>query len=532
MALLVLLVNDVSSVFLYGLIIAVMVSLPRYWLVSAGAESKNSYTITGIPQQLLTLLKTRWRAWLFLINGPAIIQNGYDKSNEQPYEVFSPDNRYVFVSKDEHIMEIDAAPDTVLSLQAASKQMLQPKYTMAGFNWFDRRGTEGIGFVRALRTLLTNNLPEVLPELRISASSLMDEMHASHPVVNDVKQSPLLPMILHLTALTNARAFFGQELCRNEDFMRSAMNFIEQTLALAEMIRLLPNSIAPMVGRALGKKLRSQKEIYKAMIPIAEERLRLKEQKRLGHEVPVHHDCIQWIMETAPRAQPWSADRIVHELMAIWFGSVHVMTTTIAFAMHDLCLHPEYAASLRAELNSEAYAEFEKNGKGLPLLDSFIKESARLTPVESMSTRRQAIQPFTFSDGTHLAIGDWVVTPLRAMLHDDTHFPSASSFHGFRHVHPQVLENLTHSKFGSLDTQEPSQLTDVNKHWHVWGTGRMACPGRYYAAAAMKTIIGQFVLKYDSSLVDETESRFISWRSFIYPRSRTKAVLKPVVAKS
>jgi hypothetical protein len=62
--------------------------------------------------------------------------------------------------------------------------MLQPKYTMAGFNWFDRRGTEGVGFVRALRTLLTNNLPEVLPELRISVSNLIDEMHASHPVVD------------------------------------------------------------------------------------------------------------------------------------------------------------------------------------------------------------------------------------------------------------------------------------------------------------------------------------------------------------
>lgn len=43
--------------------------------------------------------------------------------------------------------------------------MLQPMYTMHGFNWFDRRGTEGVGFVRALRTLLTSNLPNILPDL-------------------------------------------------------------------------------------------------------------------------------------------------------------------------------------------------------------------------------------------------------------------------------------------------------------------------------------------------------------------------------
>lgn len=41
---------------------------------------------------------------------------------------------------------------------------------MHGFNWFDKRGTEGVGFVRALRTLLTHNLPSVLPDLRIATS--------------------------------------------------------------------------------------------------------------------------------------------------------------------------------------------------------------------------------------------------------------------------------------------------------------------------------------------------------------------------
>ena len=59
--------------------------------------------------------------------------------------------------------------------------MLQPNYTMHGFSWFDRRGTEGVGFVRALRTLLTNNMPTILPELRHLIKSdltrLLEEYH-------------------------------------------------------------------------------------------------------------------------------------------------------------------------------------------------------------------------------------------------------------------------------------------------------------------------------------------------------------------
>lgn len=54
---------------------------------------------------------------------------------------------------------------------------------MHSFNWFDRRGTEGMPLVRTLRTLLTNNIPKILPEIRMAVSELFDLMHDSHPVV-------------------------------------------------------------------------------------------------------------------------------------------------------------------------------------------------------------------------------------------------------------------------------------------------------------------------------------------------------------
>ena len=61
--------------------------------------------------------------------------------------------------------------------------MLQQRYTMHGFNWFDRRGTEGVGFVRALRTLLTNNLLTILPDLRVTIISNMHKSLATYQTV-------------------------------------------------------------------------------------------------------------------------------------------------------------------------------------------------------------------------------------------------------------------------------------------------------------------------------------------------------------
>lgn len=55
---------------------------------------------------------------------------------------------------------------------------------MHGFNWFDRRGVEGVGFVRALRTLLTNNLPRLLPDLGLMIKTRFAELRLKDKVIN------------------------------------------------------------------------------------------------------------------------------------------------------------------------------------------------------------------------------------------------------------------------------------------------------------------------------------------------------------
>lgn len=179
-------------------------------------------------------------------------------------------------------------------------------------------------------------------------------------------------------------------------------------------------------------------------------------------------------METSPKNAPWTPQRVVHELMAIWFGSVHAVSTTVTFAIHDLCLHPEYVEPLRKECESQ-YAAFEQSGVGLPLLDSFIKESARLTPVESQSTRRSALQPFSLKDGTHVNIGDWFCTPVRAIMTNPVDYPEATTFSGFRFADPQLVKSLENAD-GAFDIMQkkPTKLTDFDMTFHVWGTGRMA----------------------------------------------------------
>ncbi|KAL2841944.1 major facilitator superfamily domain-containing protein [Aspergillus pseudodeflectus] len=206
---------------------------------------------------------TRVSAWMYLFYGTEIIQSKFDEAKDGSFEVLAPDKRYVFVSSSKHLCELDTAPDTVLSLQAASKQMLQPQYTMHSFNWFDRRGTEGVGFVRALRTLLTNNIPQILPNLSILITSSLTDMLAEHPIVDGSRHSPVYHVIQKLVVLSNAVSFFGEDLAQNEAFMASALQYIEETILCAEILKLMPRVLTPDVSSGIfGNSVASCQNMY------------------------------------------------------------------------------------------------------------------------------------------------------------------------------------------------------------------------------------------------------------------------------
>ncbi|RYP07681.1 hypothetical protein DL764_002365 [Monosporascus ibericus] len=495
---------------------------------------------TSFHNQVYNAFRDWFRKWEYIWRGPSIIQEGFDKASGQPYEVQTPDTRYVFVSSPKHIEEIDQAPDSILSLQAASKHMLQPKYTMHGFSWYDLRGTEGVGFERALRTLLTNHLPEMLPDLSRVVKVHFEQLRSEGSNQKSIPHSRVYHMMKRLVVIANAFSFFGKELCNNQEFLDAALAYIEETVYTAEILRLLPAPLVPIVGRITAACFQSDKKVFDMLLPVVEQRCEERDMNVLGHKTPKHSDCIQWIMETSPRQNPWSAERIIWELMAIWFGSVHSLSVTSTYAIHDISRRPEYVQHLGDEIESQ-YAKFELTGQGLPLLDSFLKESARLTPVEStsyaaflfmllmdqVSTRRAAMKPFELSDGTKIGVGDWTCTPVYAINQSPEHYPDPSMFNGFRFVSNELLDQMAiDTDTGSLQPT-PSALAEVSSKWQFWGTGRMACPGRFYASAVLKVIVAQVISNYDCSLVEPDVKPWLTWRSTFLPRNGFKVTFAP-----
>ncbi|KAK9419292.1 putative Cytochrome P450 [Seiridium unicorne] len=499
------------------------------------------------------MIQSRITAWAFLLNGRNMMRDAYrkasflhhrmcmlimltvyhDQSQGAPFSLDVPENRYWVVSSRDQIKEMDAAPQSVLSLLGAAKDLLQPKHTMRGFNWMeDKQGTEGATLIKTLRNDLTNHLSEVLPEIRLSMGALFDQNYDSLSTINGAKISPILSLVSRAIAQSNAFIFFSEELSQNTEFIKAGISMVEHTLIISDVIRLLPKPVSDPVGKFLAGRLNSGNIVYDALEPMVARRFEEQARGKQGHQVPEHRDCVQWIMDNSPKTKPWTVQRVVHELVALWYGSVHITSVSACFALLDLCHHKEYAEPLRREVENTGWEAFDKSGGRLfPLMDSFIKESARMNPVECMSTRRKALKPFHFADGTKVEPGQWVCSPLEAMNLDPKNYASPNEFHGFRFVEPDTLErSLATSpphEFKIPKGQKPSQFTDMSDT-PIWGAGKMTCGGRFYASSVIKTLLGLFLTKWDTELMDPNAKQYFAWRSWIYPYANAKAVLRPI----
>jgi hypothetical protein len=120
-----------------------------------------------------------------------------------------------------------------------------------------------------------------------------------------------------------------------------------------------------------------------------------------------------------------------------------------------------------------------RSRRGLLLLNlvqpHYFHYIAKQTNHPPVSTRRQALGPFQFSDGTKLSPGDWACTPVRAIMQNEALYPAPLEFHGFRFVD---RDNVSiHTPEGAqrfqIQQEKPSSLCSADATWHVWGSGRM-----------------------------------------------------------
>lgn len=309
---------------------------------------------------------------------------------------------------------------------------------------------------RVLRIILSSHLGDLQPSLSQIVSKAVDSQVLVAPESSDGwRRLQVFSMAKSVITAANSLVFFGEDLSRKDEFVRAALDYPEDLLRTAEILRLLPSAFRSYIAPVLMGQHKASKILVKHLIPAVEERQRQKAAGETTTNPPL--DCIQFFVDASFQNDAWSARKIVQVILGIWFASVHQPALSLVYALDDLCAFPDHAECLRQTI--EYCLSHEEDLDRLPLLDSFLKESARVHPSDSISVRRKVLEPFMFADGTTLLKGDVACVPLQAIMRDPSLYPQSLQFDPYRFI--------DESGNGSR-----ARFTDATATYPLWGLGK------------------------------------------------------------
>ncbi|KAI0425478.1 cytochrome P450 monooxygenase [Xylaria sp. FL1042] len=467
-----------------------------------------------------SLIEPGWLVGLRFIHGSkAIIRKGYNEFKDTMFLVRRNDADILIISN-KYVDQLRNMPEERISpIEAHIKNLLGHVSTtdiLLNTNLH----------TRMLQQKLTTSLSLIMP---IMKNELDYALNVELPKNDDewVLVS-VYDILLRLIARVSARVFIGYPDCRNEEWLSTSIHYTENVFITVMTLRMLPRYwhyvIAPFLPSywRLQYNLRSAKRIIG---PLVEQRKRCAAQGEHPEGYEVKQDLLQWMIDGANESEG-KPETMAHIQLVVTLASIHTTTMAATHALYDLCANPSYFDPLRKELVSalgETCGWQKTTLVKLRKMDSFLKESQRMSPPSQLAFNRVVRERLELSDGTVLPVGTHFAMASDAIMHDKTKLAGEGDpgeFDGFRYLKlredPADLENIHRYQFASTD----------NNSLH-FGHGRYACPGRFFASNEIKMILGSLLLDYEFKFPDgQGRPENMSADENIFPDPGKKVLLR------
>ncbi|KAF2498144.1 cytochrome P450 [Lophium mytilinum] len=420
------------------------------------------------------------------------LQRAYDSSNGKPFAIPMTDRWVIFVSDRTQVKELEGVSETVLSMEHALHELALTGPILGRLQVApDHKGPKSEAFrvmIGVLKNKLRSNIPVMSEAFRAQISDAVRKEVADSKVDEEGwSELLLMPSLLRVFTRVNLLAFLGEEKASEMQVYDDVMAFFWSCAKAFPIVNLVPRLLMPFIGPvAMGWGFTRQK-VYDLI-------LRLTRKSLDGSAADAKH-IAHW---TAEMTKLRDAAAVARVTLGLLFASAFQVPMIAQFVIHRLCVHPEYREKLRAEATESADVSFGMKNEDMPYLDSFIKETSRLSPGLLLSAPRTVMEPYTSSDGCHIPPGNWIAIPQVALMLDETIWPRASSFEGFRFVDR------------SIDASE-TRWTHPSYEYPFWGSIRHACPARFYVSVVMKMILSHLLIEYEFKLKDEKARPYLTF---------------------
>ncbi|KAK0448923.1 cytochrome P450 [Desarmillaria tabescens] len=456
----------------------------------------------GIPTVGSSRFIASWKdALKFHFPSKEIIEEGYRKYYGSVFKVPLLDKWIIVVSGAEKIDEIrKSSPEQLSSLDATS-DLLQMDYTMGSSVAADPY------HIDIVRNALTRNIAvcfaDVTDEIQAAFNdniqttegtnfNCLFRLHA-YQVTVDWINVPVHDKILQIVCRASNRMFVGLPLCRTEDYIKLNINFTVNVFVCAHIINIFPSFLKPIVGFLLTPRRRfsSGGEITRSDYSRTTAQ-RGPPWKGLARETgkELLNDLLSWLLDaTKDNKEKRTVQDLTTRLLALNLGAIHTTSMVFKTAVYTLAAHPEYVQILRTEVESAIAEEgWTKSAVSkMDLLDSFLKEAQRLYgDLGVFGVRRTAREDFIFSDGTIVPAGSHIAVAALSTHVDEKNYEDPLQFRPWRFSERKQEGGGIHQ-----------QMVTPSLDYVLFGIGRSACPGRFFAIDTLKTLMTHVLLNFD-----------------------------------
>ncbi|KAI0113556.1 cytochrome P450 [Nemania sp. FL0031] len=419
----------------------------------------------------------------YLNHGNEVLKEGLKKTNGRPFQVMTGTGPKI-VLPNRYADEIRNLPDLNFSKAFISDFFIR----YPGFEPFKQGFTHEFLLRDTVRIKLTQSLGLVTADL---VDETIDTVDAVFGKSGEWTTRTIREDMLEVVARVSSRVFLGPGLCRNRRWLDIAKTFTVDTFALSFIMRMVPAIMRPLVYLALphASRLRgSVRDARKMITPEVQKRKAAVDAARAaGVKPPKVADTIGWMYDVAKGQDV----NLVYGQLSLTMAAIHTTTEGICRALLDICKYPEAVQMLRDEIievvGREGWAKTTLYK--LKLMDSFLKEGQRMTPLSMASMNRYVEKPLTLSDGIKIPKGARILVV--GDLVNPEIFADPEKFDAARFVKKRQEPDQENS--WQFVTTSPSHL--------LFGHGEHACPGRFFASNEIKIVLCHLLMKYDWQFV-------------------------------
>lgn len=419
------------------------------------------------------------------------------------------------------IQELCEAPQ--LSQRAVYADIFGFQYTMSHAN-IDLNPNEQITlryrlFARAIRVKGLAQIGTLYPYLQARLNQIIGGELEPLVIAEGWSSVHIAPLMRQCATGLLGVYMFGNKLSDETEFSWAMSQYYDDTIACMGALQAVPSFLRRSTYNLITKRGRSLDVLLSRLLKaVAPDQDAWGEDDHLKSITLLHN-----MAEASEESSYWTPIAVIQALLGIWFAASHQPWINLHFVFLELCGRPEYIELIRSEICAAKDRLDHETICQLPILDSFIKESVRLNPLDKMGIRRKAIQPFVFqSTGQHVPVGQIACVPAWEFMHDETQYPYPETFDGHRFVKGQ--KSRTSSSSGSA--MRGTTFTDASKDFPIWGLGSKVCPGRWHASLVIKLVLVKLIQEYDFRLEDEKKRVKWFWETFQMPYENTRVLMR------